>query len=1216
MSFPAQILKLPPPRPGDVEAIGTPTSIHHSRHESYTSRIFRGIICAPMLQPCAALPSPFDAGAGPGSRAGATPIGLQGNSRGAPPFGHAGGREGTPGPVLRDGGSAEPSGESPNIPAAGNSVCPKVQTVSPTVAEEEEEEEAGRQGATRCQKNRRRQQDAVNGSTARCISVTSHGEVKAICVKRKPVSPLGVPGLPSHPAPPSSVANIKRGQGELETGQEPQAARSSSRTRQSVPAATASATLSPGGGDVARYMVSPTSPQSLRVPPRDPAQEPTSKRSTGGYETMVFVSQIIYNSPKSAGSASGNNLEGIQNPDKAGEEGIGMTTSRYTSPTGMAHRRSPQPTKKFPSSPPRKEAGEVLPVPKFMVPVIERPRHIRNISGRGLFPPARDAEVVLTMKLKRSPQMVRHASPLSPAISGRRPEQLSTSPEKSERRKNIISPSPSDGAAHGSPRAPVTGPASVYALRASPVLNGSGVDSWVSWLDGGTSSSEGASDHLGSPGLHKRVLSFIISPKAADSDGEGVTDVEDELGSESEKSDSEDGDWDYSSGDTMRAKIAAGRITEAGSEGYSTEDYEEDDQDYYIDSDSQGSPDDFKEASISNLGYGFGRSEAKAHKPDARMGAITSAFSNTQAFPQLPRVGDHIPAFSERGKKYGGKRRPPPSPLGFLLRQGRGRTARRSQEMQQDRTQPRSAIRPASFNRSVAILDDLLARIAEGTENNRDTRASCASGDSLIAKLDQEVERQKRKWSDVRKTLQRDSVTSVGDLGSSPKRSRNLAHRSSLLAKLNSSVGRRLSTARDSLSTLSSGTSGVASVISSTMNASATRKDSGEEAQAGYLQHALWERQNAALNINAINPSTIPRSQDTPAVPVHSLSGEFGTGGAGELGIEERDILVRERVDIEPPVVITGESLLRTFYKQKNLSLFIESDGQEEVGITIETGAELSADGGDRNVEDYEYIEKLPATVYSPSVKSAISVRTCRYSSPLGPAFSLLWNPLHISRERLPGTSGAWLWSKSGQTTLGRDSTVPAALGVRPMPRMAAGTLTISSSSLWRIPMPEFSPPPPPPQAATGIWCSPRQKIPEFRKAIFSLLWNPTKPPPETPEVAKLWSSRPHTSSFVPPKAMDLRRPSQRAPMEPPSISSSRLWVKPPSALSPPPRTAELWRNHKENRLEVIPTPRVSARESKAGRKQKCVSPLEDSAMGELPVLFRMGAEPSYANMV
>ncbi|RPA97959.1 hypothetical protein L873DRAFT_1081249 [Choiromyces venosus 120613-1] len=1345
--------KQSPPQAGDIESNKHMTG-SYSRDKERAARdnnVFGGIIGAPIVHPGAALPWSLNNTADPdsrqstlkgypGGRIGATSVALQENSKRKSlvetPFpAHAGGRAGISGPIHRDGEFAEPSSgiSNPRAMPATTSPFRKVRTVSLRAAKEAERQRIDAQ----FERDQKKLQEAAAAAgdntttptTLKSIPITpksGKSVERTTSVKRKPVFPNDVPGLPSGPAPRVSAVVGKQGpqrnkETEIESETEPE---SPSSLRESVLAAAEDAnwgamrystnTFATDDDDTTRYTAFSNSPHPLRAPPRE-AGSRKAEKSTDGDAKVLFINEIVYDHPALVNSLVGG-------PDaQEGKKDIGLTTSRCSGTSnGTTIRRSPSSTKR-PQLPTTQEVDEIPPVPRISASVMDRPRHIRKDSGRGIFPPARDSEIALEMKLKKSvntskslppppppteplpplpvqseelpvpvtapaevpagkkvekkptelvfpippsrapstrkpapppitieppalvsPEVVhRVPSPLltepKPQPQGQRLSVAPTVPERSESRISIISPFLEDGIdsaavsdiAYETAKAWIASVASVRISTGAPVLVNIEGGHRVSYPkdsdedslditplppliyseDNSSFRSSGVSDFTSSTVLRKSVFSFIVSPKVTRDDGD-ITDVE--IDSDSEIEDEEDNyeeDRDSSS-DTERTQSEAGEMIGAGGEGYSTEGYEGDEE-YMTESDSQEFSNHRDEVFISGMDDGteFGKVEMTERKLNAKIDAIANAIPNMSAFPRHFNIGDHIPTFSESRRKYGSKRKPPPSPLGFLMRQKR---MSRQPPNLQDRIQARLTMLAGNVSRNVAVLDDLLAKIPADTKSNRNTQASLASDgrNSLIAKLEQEMGQQENQWHGMQKVLQRNSVASIEDSRPPSRISTNLAQRRSLFEKLSSGIDRRLSTAQNSNPTVSRNASRATSRTTSTLSSmtSGAWQRQLAEAQIEYLQHAPWKSNNIATTNALVKPSTILKSQDTP-VSVVSESEEYGYGSAGnsEDGDyeddeeDEEDIIVYEDLEIESAALTKDELRRKSFYNNDSANFLMQHEGEETVAISVETASESSAYGNDEGFEEYEveeYLETLPATVYSPNMQSEISIAyfspSMKMASPVKePAVSLLWNPQSISRERAQQAEEISLWSKNRESTSTKTPTRSAAIDVRPLQRVVLEPLTISSTELWK--MPNIETLSPRSEVSTEICLSPSIKeLSPNPDQTVSFLWIPPQPIfPQILQTGKLWSYRPLTSKPpIGPPAAIITRPHQRICLTPLSIYSTRLWCKQRS--HPTYNGGGLWTNHKEFRPKSIITPRFSIAAPKTNRKSKRVTFVEE----------------------
>ncbi|PUU84444.1 hypothetical protein B9Z19DRAFT_12939 [Tuber borchii] len=1342
-----------PLRAGDIES-NKHTTGFYARDKGRAARdsnVFGSIIGAPIVHPGTALPWSSDNTADqdneqstpkayPGGPICATSVALQENSKRKSLVetlfpAHAGGRAGISGPILRDGGFTEPSGGISNLgamPAATNPF-PKVRTVSLHVAKEAERQRIDAQ----FERDQKKLQEAVATAGSNATPMTSKsipatpksggGVERTTSVKRKPVFPNDIPGLPSGPAPRvSAVVGKREPQRNKETEIGPEIEpKGPSALRESVLAAGEDATWGAmrystntfvtDDDDTTRYTAFSNSPHPLRAPPRE-AGSRKADQNIDGEAKVLFINEIVYDHPALVDSL-------VRGPDvQEGRKDIGLTTSRYSATSnGTTVRRSPSSTKR-PQLPTTQEVDEIPPVPKISALVMDRPRHIRKDSGRGIFPPARDSEIALGMKLKKSvntskslppppppteplpplpvqseglpvpvtapaevpierrvpttlifpippprvpstrklappPIVIEPPGLVSPEVVRRAPslllaepktrlqeERLSAAPnvsERSESRTNIISPVPEDDtdsatvsdAAYEAARAWIASVASVRMSTGAPVLvnveggrrasypKNSDKDSLTIKPPPAFTCNEGSSSFRGgsissftsSTILRKSVLSFTISPKVTRGDGD-VTDVE--IDSDSEIEDEEEnheGNRDSGS-DTETTQSEAGEMIGAGGEGYSTEDDEEDEE-YLTESDSQEFTDHRDEVVISGVDDGaeFGKIEMSGRKLNAKMDAVVDSIPNISAFPRRFNIGDHIPTFSESRRKYGSKRKPPPSPLGFLMCQRR--MSRQSSNLQQDRIQARLTMLAENVSRNVAVLDDLLAKIPAEAKSNRNTQASLASDgrNSLIAKLEQEMGQQENKWHGMQEVLQRNSSTSIEGSRPSSRVSTNLAQRRSLFEKLNSGIDRRLSNTHNS-NTIASrnasrATSRTTSTLSSGMITEVWQRQLAE-AQIEYLQHAPWGGNNITTTNALVKPSAILKSQGTPVSAV-SESEEYGydfvsnfeDGGYEGDGGEEGDVIVSSGLEIESPALTNDELHRKSWYKNNSPNSLMRREGEETVTISIEAAAGSLVYGGDKELEECEggeYLETLPATVYSPSLQSELSVSyfspSMRIVSPVKtPTVSLLWNPQSISREEAEEVP---LWSKNRRSTSTKQSTRPAGIDIRPLQRAPLEPLTISSTELWKMRSAELLSPRS--EVSIEICLSPsiKEPTPDLDRTV-SFLWIPQPIFPQTLQTGKLWSYRPLASK--PPigsPATIGTRPHRSISLTPLRIHSTRLWCK--QCSHPIYNRGGLWASRKGFRPKSIITPRLSIAAPKTNGKSRRVTFVEEVVTGQL----------------
>lgn len=1035
-----------------MEANKFPTYVVGSFDKNYggvrNSQMFRSILGAPIVHPGTVLPWSLDTDAPDITRP--KPAKAPENRR---PSGasHAGKASisGPMGPVVRNMSFDRTEGTTEGQLKSSNSFG-KMKTVDLKTAAEAERQRIDAAFE-------REQEKKKLGEVA--PDVVTPSTVRSTSVKRKPV----IPQLPSGPAPfRVSAINELRG-----TRQESEYSSPSSLGR-SVSAAGAEVSwdrhtsrhtnsLSASDDNTTHYTSGSHAPYILAPgPPRIPQLE----RLEGGAKVM-FVNQIVYDDPALVRSLMG-------------KTDVALTTSRYSRSTGTTVRRSP-------SSATKQHPGMLTPTGEVREPVassnpvlvMDRPRNVRSELERGIFPPNRDSGMVAEMRYKRKHLTVamgntssratmhpisRHS--LQHTVKKRSPKEI-VFPIHLSRANSARKPAPPpitivpamifspEIIQHAPTPDPVDTPENIpsteYVVSEKPEkhmvskqqdLDEAGdknvayetarawIDS-VSAVSGTTRSpySDGtpvplqsiAYDPSSGTKLRMDLISLTLSPKTKEDEGE-FTDIEIDSGSESGEYEDED------EGSDEQTQSEADEMIMSGGEGYSTEEesYEED---YFTESDEERRyPNDGVVISDVEDGTTYDKIALAERKLNAKMNTLTvQALDDPNHF----QIGDRIPTFSKSRRKYGSRRKPPPSPIAFLMRQ-------------RHESQIQARLLLFSGGRNVTSLESLMDRLP--TKNKRDTQVSHMSDgqSSLLARLEAEVGQQENQWMGMRQDLdsKRSSVVSSTD---SPARglvrlSQNLTQRRSLLAKLNSGIDRRLSNAQ---------AASISAVAQSSLPGVSSGQQQLAEAQMEYLAQA---------------PSFPRRIGESPLRPISILESQHTPISV----ISESEV---DHSEIESPV---RDAQRESSYRNDISVVVMEVEEQYE-----------NEDFEDYEVEEYEEEEKeygengIHVTIYSPSIGSASArsasiqeppIEVC-YSSTTEalpkPPISLLWNS-RTTQEGASETNHLWVYHPLSPES---PFVFPPAVELRPKQRISSAPIIKSTSNLWCKPCLGHDVP------STGLWC-------------------------------------------------------------------------------------------------------------------------------------------------
>lgn len=774
----------------------------------------------------------------------------------------------------------------------------------------------------------------------------------------------------------------------------------------------------------------------------------------GGAKVM-FVNQIVYDDPALVRSI-------------IGKKDVALTTSRYSHFIGTTLRRSP-------SSITKKLAGMLTPTGEVDEPVtttspvlvMNRPRNVKSERERGIFPPNRDSGMVAEMRYKRKhlTMAIEKASNTVAIPTNLRLSLPGQNVIKDELSREFVFPMPLSRAPSARKTAPppiTIVPAMIFSpeitqhaptpdlvdtpeqvpsveravsekRRMPSPSEQQSVDKSISyekakaWID----SVSGVAQVERSPntpeplvsipygtlsGIKARMslISLTLSPKAKEDEGE-FTDIDIDSGSESGEYEDEDEDSDE------QAPSEADDMIMSGGEGYSTE--EEEEEDYFTESDEE------RRYAIDGVvisdvedGTTYDKIAVAERKLNAKMNSLTAENLGDQNHFQ---IGDRIPTFSKSRRKYGNRRKPPPSPIAFLMRQ-------------RHESQIQARLLMFSGGQNLAPLDSLMDRLP--TRSKRDTQVSYVSDgrNSLIARLEKEVGQQESQWMGMHQNLdsKRSSAMSSTDSPSQKlaRLSQNLSQRRSLLAKLSSGIDRRLSNAQTT------------NMTSSSLSGTPSGRQELVEAQMEYL--ALAPSFQGEVGEIPFGSTSILESQHTP-ISVISES---------EL----------DQSMIESPVGI-DEVQRESFYRNDNSSVVLEGEDEDFENYEVEEYQD------EEEEEEEEYAEDgIQITIYSPSIRSASiqeSPVQVQYSTTEAPksAVSLLWNP-RTSEETTLETNQLWV-----HRPLSPESTFvfPPAVDLRPKQRISAVPITKTTSHLWSKPRHiRYAP-------SAGLWRSPKELRPK-----------------------------------------------------------------------------------------------------------------------------------------
>jgi len=225
-----------------------------------------------------------------------------------------------------------------------------------------------------------------------------------------------------------------------------------------------------------------------------------------------------------------------------------------------------------------------------------------------------------------------------------------------------------------------------------------------------------------------------------------------------------------------------------------------------------------------------------------------------QSSPKLRhfKLGDHVPAFSEGRRRYGTKHRPPPSPIGWLMKQQRAGEEKSHSQKIQDRLRLLAARKSGELDMAV-----LMKQFPGAMEKERESMA----GNSLLESLEMEVQIQEKAWMDIKQEFRASTTSYFDDEEVSPMtvQSNRLSVASGVSSRLSrASYGQRVST------------------ISAQLNSQRESSTASTTTISGSTELAGWQRHltHAQLGYAEKRPSfTVPtdehlvlRSQSSPAI--------------------------------------------------------------------------------------------------------------------------------------------------------------------------------------------------------------------------------------------------------------------------------------------------------------------------------------------------------------
>lgn len=1052
--------------------------------------MFRSILGAPIVHPGTALPWSLDTDVTENITR-PKPVKASENRRPsvAPSHGGKASISGPMGPILRNGsfdaaeGTAE--GQVPTSNPFG-----KVKTIDLRTAAEAERQ--------RIDAAFEREQERKSATPSTAKSTTPGRSMdRSTSVKRKPL----IPQLPSGPAAyrVSAVSGL-RGVPRESGVDSPSSLRQSVYAGEDwgTGYVTRANSISTEDDDTTRYTVVSHAPYTLGVPSRGPPPRIPQLEGVGGDAKVMFVNEIVYDHPALVNSIVGNSIAGKsdialstsrysyssgttvrRSPSSASKQLPGILSPTregdgpFTSSSSALVMDRPRNLKKeldrgiFPPNRDYELAAEMKYKKERLTMTLERASNLPPpaSSSKPLFSPPKQQG---TVKKKPSRELVFPIPPVratsrkpapppisitfpaifSPEIVQRlptpdTPEEIPSAkpaiPEKSEKR---TTPGVSEHRAMNMQDEDATyETAQAWLDSMSPIeetTHSSYSDSLVEPLPStaympesriSSMSSLNMSGFTASTILRGSLISLTISPKNKEEDEGEFTDIDIDSCSEMEEENDDEGSDELTQSE-------ADEMIMSGGEGYSSEgeSYEED---YFTDSDEgRGYRDDGVVISDVEDGTAYDKIALAERKLNAKLHAFT-ADPLPDAIPRHFRIGDRIPTFSESRRKYGNRRKPPPSPIGFLMRQRR--------ESQQ---QIQSRLMMLAGNQTLAPLEDLMNRLPAGSK--RDTRVSYISDgrNSLLARLEMEMGQQESQWMGMQQDLKRGSIESSEDSPTQKmaRLSQNLAQRRSLLAKLNNGIDRRLNaqttmTSRTNISPLPS------------PDASDMWQQKLAEAQMEYLAQA--PSFSNKVGEMSLKPMSILASQHTP---VSVVSGsEF------------------DHSEVESPLSIHGEAQRMSFYQNDNLNFVIEEDDTEEEIEDYEVEYEEEEEEEEEGYYGEEVIQPLQATVYCPSIRSAslqqespaqgVYSTTESFSPRTKPPVSLLWN-LRIPRETTSGNNLLWSYRPS---TPKSAFVFPPAIDLRPKQRISTAPIAKPTSHLWTKPRPTRS------TSVNGLWHNPKE---------------------------------------------------------------------------------------------------------------------------------------------
>ena len=522
-----------------------------------------------------------------------------------------------------------------------------------------------------------------------------------------------------------------------------------------------------------------------------------------------------------------------------------------------------------------------------------------------------------------------------------------------------------------------------------------------------------------------------------------------------------------------------------------------------------------------------------------------------QSSPKLRhfKFGDHIPTFSESKGKYGAKRRPPPSPIGWLMKHQRTEMEKSLPQKIQDRL----TLLTTRKNRELDMAE-LMEQIPGMVEEEE--RVNMARN-SLLESLEIEMQMQEKAWMDKKQEFRASSTSYLDDEEISPMTKPPV----------------QLSMASGASSRLSQ------TFYAQRMRTISTQSNSQRESSmASPTSGSTWQRQL----VQAQPEYAEKRPHLTVPVDEHLVLKCHSSPAISDVThLETSD-------DEEESYEISGLPRA-SFYRTSNLDLLYRTPtiGIQSASSASSAVTEFEIDSGDEGeceaeeieagrtpmdaliVEDYEYesasgsieggFEPLPAAGYctTPMVNTMSVTSSWVEEEVMSPAQYLWAKEMPI--ERLPVQQSA-LWMMNVRKAVSqRAEGTPAVVAIRPkMRKMMGEQARIESQSLWaKQGKSEVSMP------ASGMW---RTTMEIGISGEISTSPAPIIPTPQT----LLWSTKSQignpslgldsivcTTAFIVQFTKSIRTISHKKSTQLPTITSSTLWGSlKPRAIHTPPKPA------------------------------------------------------------